>query len=217
MPVRGRFTLLTALGFAGAVAFLPTVLANANPRPRPPQLIGFVVAVTIACAFCAWFGLRFADAAHLPMPYLRRLDFPAEPHTRGNFAPALLFGTVFALAAIAVLRGFHQPNLAGPLWSRIASVLFAAGSLEIVVHLFVMSTVVQIARGRRWPGILAAAVVFTFFHVAGLGGQSTALIIASTTLNGTFGLGLGVLYARYGFESVLVCHAVGHIIAVTLA
>lgn len=217
MPIRQRFLLLTALGFAGGLAFVPSILAGANPRPRTPQLIGFVIAVTIVCAFCAWFGLRFADATNLPMPYLRRLDFPAAPSARENFLLSILFGVLFAIAAIAVLRAFHQPNLPGPLWSRVASVLFAAGSLEIVVHLFVMSTVVQIARGRRWPGILVAAVAFTFFHVAGLGGQSAALIVASTALNGVFGLGLGILYARYGFESVLLCHAVGHILAVTLA
>jgi hypothetical protein len=29
-------------------------------------------------------------------------------------------------------------------------------------------------------------------------------------------VGLGLIYARYGFESVLLCHAVGHILAVTL-
>ena len=216
MLIRRRFLLLTALGFAGGLAFVPSIRAGANPSPTPQQLAGFVAAVTLVCAFCAWFGLRFADAANLPMPYLRRLDFPAAPRARENFAPAISFGVLFAIAAIAVLRGFHQHNLPGPLWSRIASVLFAAGSLEIVVHLFVMSTVVQIARGRRWAGILVAAVAFTFFHVAGLGGQSITLILASTALNGIFGLGLGILYARYGFESVLLCHAVGHIIAVTL-
>ena len=215
MPIRRRFFLLTALG--GALAFVPSIRAGANPVPSPEQLSGFVVAVTIACAFCAWFGLRFADAANLPMPYLRRLDFPAAPSAQENFLPAILFGVLFAIAAIAVLRGFHQHNLPGPLWSRIASVLFAAGSLEIVVHLFVMSTVVKVSRGRRWPGILIAAVAFTFFHVAVLGGQSVALIGASIALNGIFGLGLGILYARYGFESVLLCHAVGHILAVTLA
>ena len=217
MPVRRRFHLLTALGFAGAIAFLPSIRAGANPIPSTQQLAGFVAAVTIACAFCAWFGLRFADAVNLPMPYLRRLDSPAAPEARENFVPAILFGVLFAIAAIAVLRGFHQQNLAGPLWSRAASVLFAAGSLEIVVHLFVMSAVVQIARGCRWPGVLVAAVAFTFFHVAGLGGQSAALIVSSIALNGIFGLGLGILYARCGLESVLLCHAIGHILAVTLA
>jgi hypothetical protein len=164
----------------------------------------------------SWFGLRFADATHLPMPYLRRLDLCSEPEGKNGFLPAAAFGCLFAVSAILVLHYFHQPNLAGPLWSRIASVFFAAGSLEIVVHLLIMSVVVRLTRGRIWVGILVAAIFFVVFHVAGLTGQSTALIASSVLLNGLFGVGLGLIYARYGFESVLLCHAVGHILAVTL-
>jgi hypothetical protein len=181
------------------------------------QLSLFVLAVSVVCSASAWFGLRFADATHLPMPYLRRLDLPSAPVGRNGVLPAIAFGSLFAIGAIFVLHSFHQPNLAGPLWSRIASVFFAAGSLEIVVHLLIMSMVVRLARGRTWVGILIAAIFFVTFHAAGLTGQSVALVAASVLLNGIFGLGLGIFYARYGFESVLLCHAIGHILAVTLA
>ncbi len=117
---------------------------------------------------------------------------------------------------MCVLHFFHQPNLAGSLWSRMASTFFAAGSLEIVIHLFVMSLVVRMARGRVWLGIAVAAIIFVAFHVAGLQGQSVSLIAASVVLNGVFGLMLGFFYARYGFEYVLLCHAVAHALAVSL-
>jgi hypothetical protein len=212
-----RFILLSSLGVLGAISFVPTILASADPRPPMAQLLLFVLVVSAICVMSSWLGLRFADATHLPMPYLRRLDRCSEPEGRNGFLPAGAFGCLFAVSAIFVLRYFHQPNLAGPLWSRVASVFFAAGSLEIVVHLLIMSMVVRLVLGRIWVGILVAAVFFVVFHVAGLTGQSTALVASSVLLNGVFGVGLGLLYARYGFESVLLCHAVGHILAVTFA
>lgn len=215
--ILGRFILLSSLGAFGAISFVPSILASANPHPTWAQLSLFVLAVSAVCCAASWFGLRFADATHLPMPYLRRLDQPSVPVGKNGVLPAIAFGSLFAVGAISVLHYFHLPNLAGPLWSRIASVFFAAGSLEIVVHLFIMGMAVRLARGRAWVGILVATLFFVAFHAAGLVGQSAALVTLSVLLNGIFGLGLGIFYARYGFESVLLCHAVGHLLAVTLA
>jgi hypothetical protein len=216
-PILRRFLLLSSLGVLGPIFFVPSIIASAVPRPPTIQLSLFVLVVSAVCIASSWFGLRFADAANLPMPYLRRLDLIFVPAPRNGLLAATAFGVLFAVCAIFVLHFFHQPNLPGPLWSRIASVFFAAGSLEIVVHLFIMSAVVRLTRGRIWSGIVVAAVFFVAFHAAGLAGQSTALIASSILLNGMFGLALGVFYARYGFECVLLSHAIGHVLAVTLA
>ncbi len=215
--ILGRFILLSSLGVFGGISFVPSILASTDPHPPIAQLSLFILAVSAVCCASSWFGLRFADATHLPMPYLRRLDQPSAPVGKSGVLPAIAFGSLFAVGAIFVLRYFHQPNLAGPLWARIASVFFAAGSLEIVVHLFIMGMMVRLARGRAWVGIMVAALFFVAFHAAGLAGQSAALVTSSVLLNGIFGLGLGIFYARYGFESVLLCHALGHLLAVTLA
>jgi hypothetical protein len=61
-----------------------------------------------------------------------------------------------AWQASQCLETLHLPNLAELLWSRIVSVFFAAGSLEVVVHLFV----VRITKGRRWSGVVVAAIFF---------------------------------------------------------
>ncbi len=214
--ILGRFILLSSLGVFGAISFVPSITASAVPRPSMLQLCWFVLAVSGVCILSSWFGLRLADAAHLAMPYLRRLDLPAKPPGKGGVFPAVTFGCIVAAGAIYVLHSFHLPNLSGPLWSRIASVFFAAGSLELVVHLFIMSAVVRLGRGRVWLGILVSAIFFAAFHVAGLQGQSASLIAASALLNGVFGLALGFFYSRYGFEYALLSHAVAHILAVTL-
>jgi hypothetical protein len=216
-PILRRFILLSSLGVFGAISFVPSILASTDPHPPMAQLSLFTLAVSAVCCASSWFGLRFADATHLPMPYLRRLDQPSAPVGKNGVLPAIAFGSLFAVGAISVLHYFHQPNLTGPLWSRIASVFFAAGSLEIVVHLLIMGMAVRLARGRTWVGILVATLFFVAFHATGLAGQSAALVTSSVLLNGIFGLGLGVFYARYGFESVLLCHAVGHLLAVSFA
>jgi hypothetical protein len=216
-PITRRFWLLTSLGLVGAILFLPSILASSSPRPSSLSLILFVIVVAVVCACAAWVGLRCADAVDLPMPYLRRLDNYSEAPRKYGFLVAGIFGVLFALAAIALLRYLNLPNLAGPLWSRLASTFFAAGSLEIVVHLLLMSLVVRLTAGRRWTGIAIATIFFVLFHVSGLAGQGATVFTLSVVMNGLFGLGLGLIYARYGFEYVLLCHATGHILSVGFA
>jgi len=217
LPITRRFAALSLTGALGAVLFIPSIIFSAEPRPSIPQLVLFAGVVAVISAASAWFGLRCADAIALPMPYLRRLDHGAEPQRENGFLIAIVFGVLFGLASITILRSLHLPNLAGPLWSRIASVFFAAGSLELVVHLLTMSLVVRISLGRRWAGIVTSAILFVLFHAIGLSGQSVTVITLTLLMNGIFALGLGVIYARYGFEYVLLSHAIGHVLAVTFA
>jgi hypothetical protein len=74
-----RFILLSSLGVLGAISFVPTILASADPRPPMAQLLLFALVVSAICVMSSWLGLRFADATHLPMPYLCRLDRCSEP------------------------------------------------------------------------------------------------------------------------------------------
>lgn len=215
--IRGRFILFSALSVLGAVTFLPSILASSNPQPTATQLALFVLIVSVICIPAAWFGLRLSDAVQLPMPLLRRLDSQSETPRANGTIPSLLCAILVAAGGIFVLRYFHQPNLGGSLLSRAASTLFAAGNLEIVVHLFIMSLVVWLARGRIWVGIWVSALFFLAFHISGSLGQSASLLAASIVVNGVFGLLMGLLYARYGYEYVMLGHAVGHLLAVTLA
>jgi hypothetical protein len=208
-----RFWLLSSLGLVGAILFLPSISAAASPAPSPLLLALFVIVVALVCACATWLGLRCADAVDLPMPYLRRLDGVGEVPMPHGFLVAGIAGALFALAAIAMLKFLHLQNLAGPLWSRVASTFFAAGSLELVVHLLLMSLVVRLS-GRRWTGIAVAAIFFVLFHAGGLAGESATVLTLSVVMNGVFAMGLGVIYARYGFEYVLFCHATGHLLAV---
>jgi len=125
-------------------------------------------------------------------------------------------GVVFAAGAIYVLRYFRVQNMPGSLPSRLGSVLFAAGNLEIILHLFIMSLAVWLARGRIWVGIAAATFFYIGFHSAGAFGQSAPLLACTILLNGSFGVLLGIFYARYGYEYLMLSHAIAHGLAVGL-
>jgi hypothetical protein len=84
-----------------------------------------------------------------------------------------------------------------------------------VLHLGAMSMVVWLARGRRWPGVVVSAALLVAFHLTGGGLAQPGRVIAITVLgNGAIGLVLGWIYAAYGFECVMLGHAVAHLITV---
>jgi len=125
-------------------------------------------------------------------------------------------GAVLGLAGLMMLRLLHIPTGGGSLTVRIGSALFAAITLESVLHLAVMSGVVR-ATGRVNLGILVAALVYVGFHLATLGGQPTAVVAVATVGNGLGGLLFGWLYARDGYEYLVLAHLVAHATTVGLA
>ena len=86
--------------------------------------------------------------------------------------------------------------------------MFAAGPLEIVLQLLLMSVVVRLWR-RRWLGILIAAAALlrstSATHVV-----SATLLVAMIVGNGLIGLAIGIIYAVYGVEFAMLGHAVAH-------
>lgn len=211
LPVRQRLLVLAVLGTVGGAAFLP-FLAAGSGKPVG-ELLAFPLGVAVISTIAAWLGLRAADAAGLPMPVLRRLDGgPPTP-----IAPRALITTgascvLLGIVGMLTLRVIGAPALPGSAATRALSTLFAAGPLEIVLHLFAMSVVVWLSR-RRWIGIVAAAAALVAFHVSG-GAQSPELLAVIVVGNGLIGLVLGALYAAYGLEFAMLGHAIAHLITV---
>jgi len=213
-PIRGRLLAMGTVAALGGVTFLP-FLAAGNRQPMA-QLTPFAIVVTLVATIAAWPGLRCADATGLPMPLLRRLDGSnAGPIPRSAIGVTLASSLALGLIGLLLLRLIEAPPLPGSIAARALSAIFAAGPLEIVLHLGAMSIVVWLARGRRAPGIVLAAALLVVFHLAGGGldqpGRLIALIVVA---NGAIGLVLGWIYAVYGFEFVMLGHAVAHLITV---
>jgi len=214
LPIRRRFTLLGTLSVAGAVAFVPLLSASA-PSPPPAGLVAFVVVSSTISLIAGWLGLRWADQADLPMPLLRGFETGAlVAPTRASLARAAAIGLAIGAMGIVAFRLARAPSGGGTLAARLASALFAAVTLELVLHLAVMSGVVRLTRGRVGTGILAAAAAYLAFHLSTLGGQPAGVIAAAIVGNGLAGLLFGWLYARDGFEYLIVAHLIAHATAV---
>jgi len=214
LPIRGRLIAMGVFAAIGGVTFLP-FLAAGNGQPIA-SLAPFAIIVTLVATIVAWPGLRCADATRLPMPLLRRLDgSTAGPIPRSAIGVTLVSSVGLGLLGLLALHLVDAPPVPGSVAVRALSAIFAAGPLEIVLHLGAMSTVVWLARGRRAPGIVVAATLLVVFHLAGGGldqpGRLIALIVVA---NGAIGLVLGWIYAAYGFELVMLGHAVAHVITV---
>jgi len=214
LPLKGRLLGLSILAGLGGLSFLP-FLAAASHQPLQ-ALAGFAAVVTLVATAIAWPGLLCADAVGLPMPYMRRLDGGA-PHSvpPAAFTTTLTLGVGLGVLGIAALRLSHAPALPGSVLARALSTVFAAGPLEIVLHLGVMSVAVWVSRGRRWVGVLAAALALVGFHLTGGGmNQPPAALAVTVVGNGAIGIALGFVYAAHGFEFVVLGHAVAHLITV---
>lgn len=213
MPIRRRLVLLTLTSAVGAALFLPFMAASAPQTPG--AMAGFVAVTTLVATLAAWPGLRAADAVALPMPLLRGLELGE----RGRLSPRAWAvsagcGALLGGLALVALRVTNAPALPGGAGVRALTVVFAAVPLEVVVHLFAMGVTVRLVRGRRWPGIAVAALALIAFHLTDTAGQSTVVILTGILANGALGALLGGLYAAYGFEAVILGHAVAHLITV---
>jgi len=217
LPRNRRFLLLGSLAALGAALFVPFLQAGA-PTPLSGAVAGaFVLAATAVSAAATWVGLGWGDRAALPMPLLRSWETRSPLQiNRSALNRALVSGAVFGLAGLIMLRLVQIPTGGGSLPVRIGSALFAAITLESVLHLAVMSGVVR-ATGRVNLGIFVAALVYVGFHLATLGGQPAAIVAVATIGNGLGGLLFGWLYARDGYEYLVLAHLVAHATTVGFA
>jgi hypothetical protein len=212
--IRRRLVALALLSMVGGFAFLPFLSAGSHqPMSR---LLPFVAAVTGLGSLAAWLGLRAADAVGLPMPLLRRLEGDrAGGISARTIGITLLCAAGLGVIGLVALRLVDAPPLPGGLAARALSAIFAAGPLEIVLHLGVMSSVVWLTRGPRWTGVVAAALCLVGFHLTGGAlAQPARIIIVTVVGNGVIGLALGCIYALYGFECAMLGHVVAHLITV---
>lgn len=212
--IRTRWLILTLLSVLGALAYLPALAVMGVPIDLKSVLTFTLIAAAV-CGAAAWLGLRWADRAGLPMPLL--LAFEGRAAGAALDGRGALFavggGVVLAVVSVGSLRVLDLENMAGPLAVRLASTLFAAITIEVVIHLAIMSALVAWTRSR-WIGIVGATVIFVLFHAAGSLTMPAEILLTVVVLNAASGVFFGWLYARFGFEYLVLAHAVAHALAV---
>ena len=212
-----RFMLLAGLAAFGAGLFVPFLGAGSATPLSPGTALVFVVLATAVAAVATWFGLGWADRAGLPMPLLRAFETGTAPPSASRMAVLALGSGVFVGGfGLMVLRLAQVPSAPGSFLVRTASALFAAVTLESVLHLAIMSGVVR-ATGRVGLGIALSTLAYILFHLMTLGGQPMSVVALATLGNGLAGLVFGWLYARHGYEAMVLAHLIAHAIAVGLA
>ncbi|MEP7001420.1 MAG: hypothetical protein ABI969_13130 [bacterium] len=213
LPIRRRMIVLAAVAAAGAVLFLP--LLSAGSHQPVTAVAGFALVLTVVATLAAWPGLRCADVVGLPMPYLRRLDGVDQAIPPRALMVSAAWGIALGASGAIALRVIHAPAFPGSLLARILSVVCVAGTLEVVLHLGIMSIVTWLARGRRWLGVVAATVVFVLLQsTGGALDHPIAVILISSIANVATGLVVGWLYASYGLEFAAICRALAYLIPV---
>ncbi len=213
MNLRGRLMVLGAISTAGAILFLP--LLSAGSHQPMSAVAGFAVVLSAVSILVAWPGLRCADITGLPMPLLRRLDGVRAPVSPRAFVVSTAWGAALGVIGAIALRAVHAPPFPGSVLVRILSVVCVAVTLEIILHLGVMSIVTWLARGRRWIGVLAATLVFVLLQsTGGALNHPMPVIVASIVANVATGVAVGWLYAVDGFEYAVLCRALAYLIPV---
>lgn len=212
-----RFLLLTGFSGIGALLFVPFLQAGAPSALPAFALGGFAAVATTIAAVSTWFGLGWADRAMLPMPLLRAVERRSKlQFDRTALTYSIAGGAAFGLTGLVALRLLHLPSSAAAPSVRVGSAVFAAITLEVVIHLAVMSGV-ALATRRVILAIGISTVVYVVFHLATLGGQPIAVVTVVALVNGLGGLLFGSLYAFYGFEYLIMAHFVAHAITVGFA
>ncbi len=214
-----RFAFLTVLAGLGAILFVPFLRAGAPTPISTSAAAVFVAFATTIAAIATWLGLGWADRAELPMSMLRAFESKSRwpISTVGlSSAAAVGIGIGIGLFGLALFAIFDLPSSTASFAVRVGSALFAAVTLETVLHLAIMSGVVAATRSIR-AGIVVSTAAYIGFHLMSLGGQESTIILAATIGNGAAGLLFGWLYARYGFEYLVLAHLMAHTITVGFA
>lgn len=215
LPRRRRFLLLSGLSVAGALAFAPFLVSAAARTPG--QLASFVLVTSAVASLACWYGLGWADRVGLPLPLLRAWE-RREPMRVGRRALLVSLAVGLAIAAIGLLslRWVGLSAGGGSLAARAASTLFAAVTLEVILHLCLMSGVAVLLRGRIGAAVVVTSALFVLFHLGNLPQQPLDVWLLSAAVNGLGGLAFGWLYATRGFEYLVLAHAVAHLVTLGL-
>lgn len=214
--IRKRFRLLGALSVAGAILYLPFA-GYAMPGGLSPLRAAVFVLVSSAVSLAAiWYGLRSGDVAGLPMPFLRALEAGERPSGPAVPAAAATAAAGLLVAGVAVFtqRALNIPTPPAPAWARVLSVVFAAVTLETVLHLFGMAVLMRVTH-RGWVAVVGSGVFLGLFHMTGAASLDQATIVIACA-NAIAGVAFGWLYWAFGFEYLVAGHAIAHVVALLL-
>jgi hypothetical protein len=211
-----RRVLLVSIATAAAAGLFLPFLATASSSLASQmgtfayEFVGACLALSLVLT---WIGFRWADRAGLPSPLLRPWEEGTSIEVR-KLARALFVGlaggVLYGAVTLLIARASGIPHNPGSFLVRIATTPFGALAPEVVSHLFLMSGLVLLFRGRVWPAVIVSAAVFVAIFHGGSVGEGWFIPLLVLALNFGLGLLLGVVYISVGLEAAVVGHAAAH-------
>jgi len=238
------FLLLLGLSLASIACVFPyiaTVQAEILTKAGQPLSIIFLdqlIQSLILFSFCISVGLAAARKTgfHLPLftAWLEKGNW--RQIIKDNWTVSLLSGLAVAIAIYAVdelftIQGVQISTHAtyAPAWQTLLAAAYGGITEEIIMRLFLMSSLIWLGmRIMRQPApaaslvilaILVSAIIFGLGHLpitASITALSTAVIVRAVVLNGIGGIVFGWLYWRKGLEAAIISHFTADIFLLTL-
>lgn len=203
-------SIITVVTMIGAGMFVPFIETQHPDIPFIGKLL-FIGATSVIAWITAYIGLRLSNTLKLPsLTRIRR-----KRSVWRVLAVSGLIGFGIGLGAVAMTHLFHLPTNPGILAVRLATVVWSSVFLETVGHLFLQTIIYKYTK-IQWVAVLIASFLLTVaFHSGGASDGATQQIVI-TGINFGAMVVTGGLYARYGFESAVVSHAVMHFVMLGL-
>jgi Type II CAAX prenyl endopeptidase Rce1-like len=233
-----EFFVMLGLGLLGAAAILPYSFALAGDKLSQAKLSMPVLALisflqtALLIAIATGMGLLAAQPVGLGAPCIQAL-LTGEPVLEPllKIMPPAIALAVLTFALMALLERYvfatHVPEALGksdsnmPVWKRLLASFYGGLDEEILMRLFLVSSLVWIlghfwqnasgmpAAGAYWMAILLAALLFGLGHLPATSAVTPLtpmLVIRAITLNGVAGVAFGWLYWQYGLEAAMLSH-----------
>ena len=240
-----RWTFGISLWLAGMLGVIPMTISvvPALLAGKPLRLPLWLIETTsclqsaVLVALAVWAGVALAGRVGLSALAFRAFAArePIWPALRAQLLPGAVGGVAggtillvcarYTPASLAAAKQSFDPSL-------LVRVLYGGLTEELLLRWGFMSLVLwscwKLAQTAGepprlawvWTAILGGALLFAAGHLptaAHLTGKLTADVVAYVLIgNAAFGVLAGWLYWRFGLETAMLCHALAHVLAVSV-
>lgn len=226
---------------AALVALFPVPAGTEAPVITPAIKVLSIIQPTVLLAVAVLVGVVFAPRVGLSSPFAESIAAgrPAIAALRSQLVPGVLGGLIGSGLILVTAAAFRQLLTAdaierigvfGALVPLPTRLLYGGITEELLLRWGFMTLVVWIGwrlfqKRQDKPtsitfvvGILLSSLVFAIGHLpiaVMLFGEPTAAIVFFVIVaNSAFGIVAGYLYWKFGLESAMIAHMLGHVVLV---
>jgi hypothetical protein len=225
----------------GAVAALLPMPAESLPRITPAIKLLSLVQPAVLLAIAVLIGVVLAPKVGLSAPVAESIAAAAVSRVASALRPQLLpgvLGSLVGAASVILSAAVLKPFISAEILARISQFtgllplpmrfLYGGITEELLLRWGFMTLLVWVAwrlfqKGRVKPSakwfvvaILVSAFVFALGHlpvaIMLLGKPTAAIVLFVIVANSAFGVVAGYLYWKYGLESAMIAHLLGHVV-----